>query len=327
MRIAVYAIAKDEERHAARFIESTAKADDVVVADTGSSDHTKDILREGDVSVYEVSVSPWRFDIARNAALALVPADADVCISLDIDEVLSEGWREVIEELWTPELNRIRYPVHLIHGGQYMGDKIHRRHGHHWVYPCHECLNALDGEQHLATDRLQVYNRPLVEPDHADRHQLMRQAVEENPSDPRPAFYYGLELMISGHCDEAKAEFKRVLDLSRVRPERAVSCRHISKCLDREIDKSCWLYQAVAEDPSQRECWVELAMCLYNLGDYEGAWHASGRALSITQPPGTYVTDARAWGDVPGKIRRAALDQIESGMCLSAQVQPTGISY
>jgi len=38
-------------------------------------------------------VHPWRFDVARNAALALVPDN--VCISPDLDDVLPEGWREV----------------------------------------------------------------------------------------------------------------------------------------------------------------------------------------------------------------------------------------
>ena len=52
---------------------------------------------------------PWRFDQARNAALALVPDDVDICVSLDLDELIMPGWRRVLEGLWKPPINHVMY--------------------------------------------------------------------------------------------------------------------------------------------------------------------------------------------------------------------------
>ena len=68
------------------------EADQVVVLDTGSDDGTAGLLRARGASVTEESVSPWRFDTARNRSLELVPEDADICVCTDLDEVFHPGW-------------------------------------------------------------------------------------------------------------------------------------------------------------------------------------------------------------------------------------------
>lgn len=100
MKIWVYAIAKNERKFCDRFMASCAGADGVSVLDTGSNDGTPERLHELGADVGVVTVSPWRFDTARNIALEMVPDDVDVCVSLDLDEVLSPGWREDLERDW-----------------------------------------------------------------------------------------------------------------------------------------------------------------------------------------------------------------------------------
>src|SRR5579871_5797860 len=102
MRIVVYAIALNEVIHVSRFLETCAAADEIIVSDTGSTDGTVEALRAGGATVHSISIKPWRFDVARNASLSLLPMDADVCIALDLDEVLIPGWRDEIEARWVP---------------------------------------------------------------------------------------------------------------------------------------------------------------------------------------------------------------------------------
>jgi glycosyltransferase involved in cell wall biosynthesis len=134
-KIAVYALALDEEGHADRFLESCDKADCVVVADTGSSDRTVEILTQRGARVFPISVKPWRFDLARNAALALVPAGVDICVSLDLDEVLLPGWREALDESFAADVSRYRYDYVWKYADDgspeivYRHDKIHARNG------------------------------------------------------------------------------------------------------------------------------------------------------------------------------------------------------
>ena len=98
MKIAVYAIAKNEAKHVQRFMASTKGADGVFVLDTGSTDDTVKALIAAGAKVEQRFVEPWRFDTARNTALAMVPVDIDACVILDLDEVLVPGWRAALEK-------------------------------------------------------------------------------------------------------------------------------------------------------------------------------------------------------------------------------------
>jgi glycosyltransferase involved in cell wall biosynthesis len=113
MRIAVYTIALNEEKVVDRWFESCKDADVLLVADTGSTDKTIELLRERGVTVVSIKVDPWRFDVARNAALAHLPEDVDVCVSLDMDEYLDWGWRRALESTWKPETGRAFYQYYF----------------------------------------------------------------------------------------------------------------------------------------------------------------------------------------------------------------------
>ena len=78
MKIAVYAISKNEEQFVKRFCESAKDADMVLIADTGSTDNTAQVAKECGAVVHDICISPWRFDKARDTALALIPRDYDV---------------------------------------------------------------------------------------------------------------------------------------------------------------------------------------------------------------------------------------------------------
>ena len=101
-KICVYAISKNEEPFVDRWMDSMSEADEVVVLDTGSEDGTVEKLRARGARVVAESISPWRFDTARNRSLELVPEDVDICVCTDLDEVFRPGWREVLERVWVP---------------------------------------------------------------------------------------------------------------------------------------------------------------------------------------------------------------------------------
>src|SRR4029078_7297334 len=103
LKVAVYTIALNEAAHAERWANSAVDADYRIVADTGSTDDTVERLRRADVIVHRIAVRPWRFDDARNAAMALIPADVDVCCTMDMDRWCEPGWRAKLEAAWKPE--------------------------------------------------------------------------------------------------------------------------------------------------------------------------------------------------------------------------------
>ena len=97
-KIIVYAISKNEEIFVDRWVESMKEADQIYVLDTGSTDNTVSKLKEKGVIVKEEIINPWRFDVARNKSLELLPEDTDICVCTDLDEVFEKGWRKKLEE-------------------------------------------------------------------------------------------------------------------------------------------------------------------------------------------------------------------------------------
>ena len=80
MKICVYAISKNEEAFVENFCNSAADADLILIADTGSTDATIKLAKKHGAIVHNICITPWRFDDARNAALALLPEDIDMVV-------------------------------------------------------------------------------------------------------------------------------------------------------------------------------------------------------------------------------------------------------
>ena len=108
MKVIVYAITKNESKFVRRWYESMKEADEIYVLDTGSTDDTVEKLKSHNIIVHQEVISPWRFDVARNKNLDLVPLNTDICVCTDLDEVFESGWREQLEESWN-DSNRLRY--------------------------------------------------------------------------------------------------------------------------------------------------------------------------------------------------------------------------
>ena len=196
-----------------------------------------ELARSLGILVHEIRVKPWRFDDARNTALALVPADVDVCVSVDMDEVLYPGWRQALEAQWQEDTNHGRFLYTWNHdedgnnGITYWYEKIHSRHGWRWKHPVHEilqpdrieekCVNVYGFELHHFADPSKSRGQYL---------ELLELSVREDPHNDRNAFYYARELMFYGRNKEATAEFKRHLSLPNALwlPERAIIASNTS---------------------------------------------------------------------------------------------------
>lgn len=306
MKIAVYAIAKNEAHFVNRFMASCADADCVVIVDTGSSDGTAKLSRQHGATVYDICIAPWRFDKARDAALALVPADVDVCISLDLDEVLEPGWREELERVWTPETTRLRYLYEWGPGVQFFYEKIHARRGYHWHHPCHEYPRP-DGrvpEVWAETPRLLVRHLPDPTKSRGQYLDLLKLSIEEDPACPRNAFYYARELTFYGRWDEAEVQLKRYLALPGAtwHVERAYAMRLLGRASaykgnDTEAVK--WFEQSALQAPGHREPWVDLAQFMYDRREWGKCYAAATQAIAITEREPVYTADPAVWGSWP----------------------------
>ena len=108
-KVCVYAICKNEEKFVDRWFESMKEADSIYVLDTGSEDNTVQKLKEKGVIVKTDIIIPWRFDIARNKSIDMIPEDIDICVCTDLDETFNKGWRSELEKVWKSNTTRGKY--------------------------------------------------------------------------------------------------------------------------------------------------------------------------------------------------------------------------
>lgn len=305
MKVAVYTIALNEEHFVQRWLESAKDADYRVILDTGSTDNTVYEAEVFGAFVYQASIKPWRFDDARNASLALVPAEVDYCIALDMDEVLVPGWREELEKALEQGWTRPRYKYVWswnddgTEGLTYGGDKIHARHGYRWRHPVHEVITPDRIEETQGWTNLQIHHFPDTTKSRGQYFPLLELSVKEDPMDDRNAFYYARELYFHGMFEKAAAEFKRHLSLPTARwaPERAAAFRYLAKCESDHAIK--YLITAADEAPEFREPWVDLAYEYYLTQEWQLCFNAASKAVAIKEKPLVYLNEADAWGSKP----------------------------
>lgn len=307
-KICVYTICKNEEQFVDKWVASAKDADLLVVGDTGSTDDTINKLEGLGVIVHKIEVKPWRFDVARNMILDLIPKDVDVCISLDLDEVLAPGWRVNLEKAWKPDTTRMGYIYNwsFDEDGKpattFVTDKIHERNTYKWAHPVHEILQYIGDKAEKITfgPGVQIDHHPDQNKPRSQYLPLLELSVEESPEDDRNVHYLGREYMYYEMWDKSIETLKKHLNLKSAtwKDERCASMRYIAKCYQHkgEIQEArSWLYKAIAEAPNLREPYVEMAFLEFDQEDFIGALHMCLEALKITNKSNSYINENYAW--------------------------------
>ena len=320
MKVVVYAICKNEAQFVRKWMESMSEADEIVVLDTGSTDDTVALLRECGAQVTEETITPWRFDVARNRSLELVAEDADICVCTDLDEVLHPGWRELLEQAWIPGAGQARYRYTWSfnpdgsEGVVFWYEKIHARHGYRWTHPVHEVLSwtgeGVPGPT-VTAEGVQLDHHPDPTKSRGQYLPLLELSVAEDPDDDRNAHYLGREYMFHGRWDDCIRTLQHHLTMpsSTWPDERAASMRFIAKSYlmkgERQLARD-WYLRAIAEAPHLREAYMNLASMLYEEENWDGVLYFTGCALSIVHRPRTYICEAAPWGSQPYDLRTIA---------------------
>jgi glycosyltransferase involved in cell wall biosynthesis len=301
MKIAVYAIAKNEEKHVKRFCESAKEADLIVIADTGSEDKTVEIAKECGVQVHQINITPFRFDVARNAALSLVPADVDICVSMDLDELLLPGWRKELEQCWSEDITRLNIGFDFGENRVFYPSRAHNRHGYYWKYPCHEYITPDTRMKDVCghTAFVMMTHKPDDTKSRGQYLELLEMAVKEDPNCHRSCYYYAREMTFKFKWEEAIVELKRYLTLpTAVWPlERSHTMRMIGASLEKMQQPGiAWFRKAVAEEPTIRENWFDLAMLCYEKQRWAECYGAGKTAIEITDNIAQHTCAPQAWG-------------------------------
>lgn len=319
-KVCVYTICKNEMRFIARYLESIKDADMIHIADTGSDDGTLEYLLSDEVRkkypslvVMTEEISPWRFDAARNKQLTDIYArtgDDWVYFQADVDEVIvGDGWkRKIIESFADPSVTRgtymyvFNYMPDGSEGVVFDADKIHDRR-YIWVNAVHEVLRPSPGETFIGkqvhVSGFTLEHRTLYKPTRASYIDLLKQSVEDDPTNDRNLHYYGRELVFTGQNDEGIAMLKRHLSVGQWAPEKASSCRYIGDAYRAKGDLGSaleWYGRGVTECPGNREPYYWKCKCLYDMKMWNDLTECCKSAISVRHQETSYLRETDAYG-------------------------------
>lgn len=305
-KVCVYAICKNEEKFVDRWVDSMKEADEIYVLDTGSTDKTIKKLKKRGVHVKKKKVNPWRFDVARNLSLELIPKDTDICVCTDLDEVFDVGWRDTLENLWDSDTTRIRYNYIWSFNEKnepavnFYIEKIHVREGYEWTHPVHEVLSYDGEEKTITTDLITLKHYPDSTKSRGSYLPLLELSVEEHPEDDRNMHYLGREYMYYHKWNECIDTLIRHLNLPSAtwRDERAASMRFIARSyqgLGRYDEARMWLDKAILEAPYLRDAYVERAILEYKFENWDAVIDYGLKALEIKNHEKTYINEVFSW--------------------------------
>lgn len=214
-KICVYAIAKNETKFVERWYESMKEADNIVVLDTGSDDDTAEKLLRLGVTVKKMPIVPWRFDVARNESMKLIPSDCNILVCTDLDEYFEPGWADILREKWIEGKHIMcEYTYYLASGKKIVYNKICGK-GWHWKFPVHEFMVRDNGNENypsreetlVLVNEIVLHHKPDTTKSRSSYLKLLELRAEEDPKDLYGLYYLALEY--------EKVDIKKAIEVAK----------------------------------------------------------------------------------------------------------------
>lgn len=308
IKICCYAMAAGEPHEFIdRWLESMSGADYITVLITKENDNNYDYFLEkqklpefkNKLIVEQKTISPWRFDVARNESMKLIPKDTDACVCTDIDEILIpdfwDDYRKLVFE--HPNFERIYYRYAWSHDNEtgdpkwvFWYDKTHKPNGWYWDYPVHEALRCSEEDKKaynysgcykLDANKIYLHHYPDNTKSRGSYLGLLQQRADEYPKDLYGLYYLMREYMMYGQFENAlKTATCLYVRLKQPGANDDMMmfcgvCNFIGDCYFRfHLDSEAEFFyrKGLAADPTLRDSYIKLASLYAYSGHAEEAY-------------------------------------------------------
>ena len=314
-KICVYAITKNEAKFVDRWVKSMKEADYIVVLDTGSTDNTVKKLQDRGVYVVQEKIEPWRFDVARNKALALVPKEYNILVSTDLDEVLEPGWAKILRSQWIEGVHeRARYKYswsHLADGSSGRVFNYNKIHSWNWIwrYPVHELLwnvktqsEKYPREQELNLfDKIHLHHYPDYTKSRSSYLPLLELRAQEAKEDWYGLIYLAHEYYYRKFYDKSIDTLNYILNnfKDKYSTLEQASCYLFLgddyKALEKDSEAIESYKQAIELEPTYREPYLNLAKVYLKQKEYDLAYDTVITALRESYRHYTWLERDISW--------------------------------
>ncbi len=243
--ISLCMIVKNEANVLRRCLESVKGiVDEIVIADTGSADATKEIAKEYTDKVYDFK---WIDDFSAARNFAFSKATMDYQMWLDADDVVPEESAKAIKALKeaadnTADIYTMKYFTHFdAHGNPIMVSTrerlLKREKNYQWIDPIHECIPLIGN---VVYTEIEIHHRKIHGNDNPTRNLDIYNALEQSGKEmtPRQLYYFARELKDHALWAKASYYFERFLATGQGWFEDNISsCYNLSICYTQLNDK------------------------------------------------------------------------------------------
>lgn len=298
--ISLCMIVKNEEETLGRCLRSVGEiADEIVIADTGSTDRTREIAEQLGCRVFDF---PWTDDFSAARNFSFSKATKDYILWLDADDVFLDGDREKFLALkkdsdFSADVYMMKYNIGI--GAEkegpalsYYRERLVRRSGGFlWHEPVHEHLE-ISGKI-VNTDICVTHAAKGKTSGSRNLHIYEKILAEGGSLSPRGLYYFARELKENGRFSEAAEEFRSFLDGGEGWVEDNISaCAELGECLRQTGSEDLELpvlLRSFAYDTPRAEICCRIGYCFERKGEYRLAVFWFRLCLSLGETGG-------AWG-------------------------------
>ncbi|MGL4736626.1 MAG: tetratricopeptide repeat-containing glycosyltransferase family 2 protein [Cellulosilyticaceae bacterium] len=323
MTISLCMIVKDEEKSLEICLESVKDiVEEIIIVDTGSSDHTMEIAKKFTDKVYTI---PWEDDFAKARNISFDYATQDYILWLDADDLIEKEEQSKIKALKTIIDTKIdvvlmKYYTEFDSKGDvilsyYRERLVKRSKGFRWVEPVHELLQ-IDGNM-MYSDIYIVHRGKHTMRDktiNKDRNLRIYETILEEGGilSTRGKLYYARELYDHGFYREAKEHFLKFIQEEEDREGCANACFMIGQCNKMLGEEEvAILYKSFKYTEPRKEVCCEIAAYYLGYKAYKKAifWYE----MALQLPTNSYSFKAQ-YHEYEGYIPHMGLYHIYNAM-------------
>lgn len=239
MEISICLIVKNEIETLGRCLAFAKQiADEIIVADTGSTDGSKEIAKSFTDKVYDFK---WIDDFSAARNFAFSKASKEFLMWLDADDVLpAQSIEQILQLKKAKEIDAdiiyMPYNIAFDEDGKptfsYYRERIVRKSANPvWIEPVHEVID-IKGRA-IYFDAPIEHRKVKINPSKRNLDIMEKQLENGSALSPRLRFYYARELMYNGKTQQAVSEFENFLsDESGWAENKICACNDLSLCYE-----------------------------------------------------------------------------------------------
>lgn len=255
MKISLCMIVKNEEKYIKMCLENAMKlVDEIIIVDTGSTDKTKDIIKEFNNNNIKIIDYKWENDFSKARNISLKNATGDWILMLDADEKILCDPIKVRNILENSDADGYKIPLYnimnvdmIIYSAVYV-KFIRNNKGYEYEGAIHEQINIpqMETDKYIIDSSIcnivhyGYLNSVVKDKNKADRNlKILKNELKRNPKQPFVYYNIGVTYEVMGDYNKAIKYFFKCNDISRKEDPTGITTyeidmsKRIAECLVR----------------------------------------------------------------------------------------------